>query len=228
MFGTIRTLWAGAEARAEERLRQTYAVELIDQKLREAEAGLGQSKRVLASLVLRERGEGRALEALASRRQDLTGRARAALAAGREDLAVQAAEAIAALENESKGRHEVQARLQLRILRLQEAVAAGHRRLADLKQGAVSARAFRDEQGLAGRLKTTLAGPGPMAEAEALIGEVLGRVDAWEEAEVLEGIERGLSGEAAAEALAGAGFGGSLKVTGAEIMARLKTNLDAV
>lgn len=32
MFGTLRTLILGANARAEETLRDTHAVELIDQK----------------------------------------------------------------------------------------------------------------------------------------------------------------------------------------------------
>ncbi len=228
MFGTIRTLWAGAEARADEKLRQTYAVELIDQKIREAEAALSQAKGVLASLILRERGETRALAVLTQRLADMTARAQAALAGGRDDLALQAAEAIAAMENETTLRRETQNRLQARILRLQDSVASGHRKIIDLRQGAVAARAFRDEQALQARLRPTLAGPSAIAEAEGLIAQVLGRADRYEEAEVLDGIERGLSGADVAERLGAAGFGAAVKMTGAQVMERLKTQGNAV
>lgn len=227
MFGTLRTLWAGAEARAEEGLRQAYAVELIDQKIREAEAALRQAKGVLASLILRERTEARGIATLEARLADLTARAKAALAAGREDLGLQAAEAMAVLENEALGRRETRSRLEARILRLQDSVAASHRKIIDLRQGAVSARAFRDEQGLQARLRAGRGGPGAMEEAEALIAQVLGREDRFEEAEVLAEIERGLSGEQVAERMAAAGFGPALKVTGAEVMARLKSQGNA-
>lgn len=50
MLGTFRTLFAGASARAEEGLRDTYAVELIDQKIREADDGFRATKATLDRL----------------------------------------------------------------------------------------------------------------------------------------------------------------------------------
>lgn len=40
MFNVLRTLFAGASARAEEQLVDTFAIDLIEQKIREADAGL--------------------------------------------------------------------------------------------------------------------------------------------------------------------------------------------
>jgi len=45
MFGTLRTIMIGANARTEERVRDTYAIELIEQKIREANASLHAERR---------------------------------------------------------------------------------------------------------------------------------------------------------------------------------------
>jgi len=45
MLGTFRTLIAGANARAEETVRDIYSIELIDQKIREATSSLNQRSR---------------------------------------------------------------------------------------------------------------------------------------------------------------------------------------
>src|SRR6187397_1135173 len=100
MFGTIRTLMAGANARAEEKVRETYSIELIEQKIRESQAALTAAKVTLASLIQRERAEIRAVDALKKRVTDLTARVTEALGKKREDLAQEGAEAIATLENE--------------------------------------------------------------------------------------------------------------------------------
>ncbi|MCP4820531.1 MAG: PspA/IM30 family protein, partial [Shimia sp.] len=44
MFGTLKTLIAGSNARAEENLRDHFAIELIDQKIREAGENLKAAK----------------------------------------------------------------------------------------------------------------------------------------------------------------------------------------
>ena len=44
MFAVIRTLFEGAGARAEEQLRDRYAVDLLEQKIRESEAALAAAK----------------------------------------------------------------------------------------------------------------------------------------------------------------------------------------
>lgn len=224
MLSTLRTLIKGANARSEERVRAAYSVELIDQKIREATEGLKLAKSTLASLIQRKRGEERQIAVLQSRADDLSERGRSALGSGREDLATQAAEAIAVLENELALRRETLARLDTRTARLQTSVEATNRRIIDLKQGAVAARALRDEQSLQARLNTTLTGVSPLAEAEELIAGVLGREDLFEQAEILSEIDRTLARTDVADRLATEGFGRPVKTTTADVLARLKSS----
>ncbi|WP_319004483.1 hypothetical protein [Loktanella gaetbuli] len=51
MFKTLTTLLSASNARAETRLRDTFAIELIDQNIRTAEARLRAAKATLASLI---------------------------------------------------------------------------------------------------------------------------------------------------------------------------------
>jgi len=148
MLGTMRTLFKGASARAEESLRDQYSIELIEQKIREAQMQLKQAKLGLAHLIQRERSEVRQVEAIEARVAGLTERARAALAGDRTDMAEQAAQAIADMENELVRRRETVSRLELRIAQLRTSVEKTNRRIVDLKQGAVSAKAVRREQDL--------------------------------------------------------------------------------
>lgn len=222
MFGTLKTLMQGANARAEDRVRAAYAMELIDQKIRESADGLRLAKATLASLIQRQRAEERQITALTARTADLMQRASDALTAGREDLATEAAEAIAVMENELTLRGDTQGRLQARVMRMQASVETATRRLIDLRQGAIAARAVRDEQALQARMHSTLSGPSPMAEAEDLIARVLGRDDPFEQSQILAEIDRGLSRETIAEKLADQGFGRALKSTTADVLARLK------
>ena len=222
MFGTLKTLMQGTNARAEERVRAAYAMELIDQKIRESADGLRLAKATLASLIQRQRAEERQIVALSSRADDLMLRAGDALTAGRDDLATEAAEAIAVMENELTLRRDTQARLEARVMRMQNSVETATRRLIDLRQGAIAARAVRDEQALQARMHSTLSGPSPMAEAEELIASVLGRDDPFEQSEILAEIDRGLTRENIAEKLADQGFGRALKSTTTDVLARLK------
>jgi len=222
MFGTLKTLMQGTNARTEERVRAAYAIELIDQKIRESADGLRLAKATLASLIQRQRAEERQIAALATRAEDLMARAREALTSGREDLATEAAEAIAVMENELTLRRDTKSRLETRVMKMQNGVETATRRLIDLRQGAVAARAVRDEQALAVRMHSTLSGQSPMAEAEELIAGVLGRDDPYEQSEILAEIDRGLNREGIAEKLADQGFGRALKSTTADVLARLK------
>ncbi|SMP25499.1 PspA/IM30 family protein [Shimia sagamensis] len=223
MFGTLKTLIVGANARAEEQVRDVYAIELIDQKIREASANLKAAKVALAGLIQRERGEQRQIETLEGRIVDLLARAKQALAEGRDDLAQQAAQAIADLENELAGRQQTQARLEARIMQLRQSVETAHRRIIDLKQGAVTARAIRKEQGIQRSMNRHLAGDSPFEEAEALISRVMGGDDPFEQGEILREIDSGLNHGDIAGRMADAGFGDVSKATGASVMDRLKT-----
>lgn len=225
MITTLRTLFLGASARAEERVRDTFAIELIDQKIREAEATLAAAKTTLASLIQRKRSEERMLASLETRLQDLTHRATEALRSGREDLAAQAAGTIADLETERDLRRKTVERLTARVLHLQASVEAGHRRIVDLKQGAVAARAIRREQQIQSRLSATLAGTSAADEAAALIRRVTEADDPFERGQILREIDDRLSGDAMADTLADAGYGAPTRATQADVLARLRASL---
>ena len=223
MFGTLKTLMRGADARAEAALREVYSIELIDQKVREAEASLKQAKVALAALIQRERAEARQVAALETRAADLVRRARAALEEGREDLAREAAQAVAEMENELSLRRETVARLETRILQLRHSVDRAHRRIVDLRQGAVAARAVRREQDIQRSLGRHAASDSAFEEAEELIARVLHRDDPFEQGEILREIDEGLSGAGVAQRMAEAGFGPATRVTAAEVMQRLRS-----
>ena len=221
MFKTLSTLISGANARAEDRVRDAFAIELIDQKIREADINLSAAKATLSSLIQRHRSEARQLDALTGRVSDLTGRATAALTAGDMALATEAADAIATLENETSIRSATLARLDAQILRLRASIDAGHRRIIDLKQGAIQARAVRREQDIQSRLTTTLGGTSAAQEAEDLIARVLGRDDPFEQGRILQEIDADLHKTNLTDRLADRGYGPATRMTAAQVLARL-------
>lgn len=227
MFAVLKTLITGASARAEERVTDAFAIDLIEQKIREAETGLNTAKQALASVILRERQERAAAEALDRRIADLEGRAKAALAAGSEALALEAAEAIAGMENERAVRRETLAQLTGRIARMRASVDKAHRRLIDLKQGLASARAVDLERRAQGRLDRALGSNAPAREAEALIARVMNGADPLAESEVLDEIDAGLDRRDVTSRLAKAGFGDRLAADAENVLARLRAGTAA-
>jgi phage shock protein A len=223
MFATLRTLMIGGTARAEEHVRDAFSIELIDQKIREADASLRAAKLTLAGLMQRQRTEERQAETLTGKIADLTARARAALAEGRDDLVEEAARAIAAMENELTVRRETIRRLDRRVLQLRESLDTAHRRTLDLKQGALAARAVRKEQDMQRRLGRHIGSPTAVEEAEELIARVMSRDDPFEQSEILREIDAGLDHRDAADRLAEAGFGAATKTTAADVLIRIKT-----
>ena len=155
----------------------------------------------------------------------MTVRAREALAAQNDPLASQAAEAIATMENECALRREIAARLEQKVLRLRGSVETAHRRIIDLKQGAISVRAVRREQDMQMRLNTTLSGNSTADKAEDLIARVLGRNGPLEEAEILKGINDDLNHDGFDARMEAAGFGPDTRTTAASVLNRLKTEV---
>lgn len=222
MFGTLKTLIVGSNARAEENVRDAFAIELIEQKLREAADGLKAAKYSLATLIQQERAESRQITALETRVADLLDRARQALASGREDLAMEAAQAVAQMENELTLRRDTLRRLESRVLQLRHSVETANRRMVDLKQGAVMARAVRKEQDIQKKLNRHVARDSAFEEAEELIARVLKRDDPFEQSQILQEIDASLDNSDVADRLAEAGFGTSNKTTAADVMGRIR------
>jgi len=226
MFGTLKTLINGANARAEDHLRDTYSIELIDQKIREAEQNLKAAKLTLASLIQKQRNENRQIEGLKSRVEDLMTRARQALADEHQDLVESAAQAVADLENETTLRMQTVDRLETRILQLRHSVQAASRRILDLKQGAISARAVKREQGLQKRLNRHLGGDSPIDEAQSLIERVMDQDDPFEQSEILREIDAGMDHTNLAARMEEAGYGPKTRATAADVLSRLKAQSD--
>ena len=222
MFKTLSTLITGANARAEDRVRDAFAIELIDQKIREAEQNLKAAKATLASLIQRQRSEDQQRQGLQNRIGDLTKRATAALTAGNDNLAAEAATAIAQMENELTIRSETLRRLDQKVLRLRSSIEAGHRRIIDLKQGAIQARAVRREQDIQTRMGA-MSGGSSVEEAEELISRVLGRDDPFEHSEILSDVNNDLSHGTITDRLSDAGFGDANRATTQSVLDRLKS-----
>ena len=79
MFKTLATLINSQHARANDLVRDTFAIELIDQKIRESESSQRAAKATLASLIQRQRSEGKQHQNLKIRVDDLSKRAKQAL-----------------------------------------------------------------------------------------------------------------------------------------------------
>ena len=223
MLRTLRTLVMGANARAEDRVRDAFSIELIEQKIREAQDSLKAAKLTLANLVQRQRLETRHLDTLNGRIVDLEGRAKAALKDNNEARARQAANTIADMENERAVREETVRRLDSQIQRLEGSVESGHRRIIDLKQGAIQARAVRTERNIQGQLNRTLSSTNAAPDAEELIKNVLGGNDPLEEAQILEEIDGKLDGSGLADRMAAEGYGPATRSTEDDVLARLKS-----
>lgn len=180
MFNTLKTLVAGSNTDAEERVRVMYSIELIDQKIRESGEALKSAKCGLASLIQRERSETRQITSLECRISDLMERAEQALKADRSDLPKEAAQAVADMENELIVRRETVCRLETRVLQVRYSVEAANRRILDLKQGAVAACSMRREQGIQKKLLHHSGGESAMDEAENMIARVMEQDDPFE------------------------------------------------
>jgi len=127
------------------------------------------------------------------------------------------------MENEREIRRATLDRLDRQGLRLRGSIDAGHRRIIDLKQGAIQARAVRREQDIQLRLNATARQTPAVQEAEELIARVLGRDDPLEQAQILQEIDRDLGGDSIADRLADQGYGPATRATAASVLARLKS-----
>jgi len=224
MLNVLRTLLTGASARADEALTDHFAIDLIEQKIREADADLNSAKSTLASLIIRQRNEERHAARLDNEIGDLERRTSLALADGQEELAAEAAAAIAELTNERAVRQATCAQLAQRVVRTQNSVAKANRRLIDLRQGMISARAVDAERRAQRTLNRSIGNTTAIRDAEALIQRVITQDDALEESDVLDEIDAGLNGASVRDRLAQAGYGDRTRVTSNDILARLKTS----
>jgi len=223
MLSLIRTLLDGASARAEDGLKDRFAIDLLAQRIRDAEAGLAAAKQTLASLIVRQRAEQAGLDHLERRDADLESRTLSALAAGNNGLAESGAAAVAELENEREVRRATVQSLGEKTLRMRVSVERAHRRIIDLNQGMISARAIDAERKAQSRLVRSIGHSASLNDAEELLARIKGAGDPFEEAGILDEIDGELRHEAIRDRLADAGHGAAVKVRAKDVLERLKT-----
>ncbi|MEO1702565.1 MAG: PspA/IM30 family protein [Pseudomonadota bacterium] len=221
MFELVKTIFKGTQARATERVRDHFAVDLLEQKVREADDDLSAAKQTLASLIMRERNESRTLQGVKKRIADLEERVKQAMDAGKDDLARDGATAIADLENEADTRTRTVSSLKDKVARMRLSIDKTNRRIVDLKQGMIEAKAI-DAEHLAQRRMIRSIGKGTnIREAEALIKRIKEREDPVEMTEVLDDIDQELDHTNIADRLAANGFGTNPKTSTDDVLARL-------
>ncbi|UCI28461.1 PspA/IM30 family protein [Mesorhizobium sp. B2-8-5] len=223
MLSLIKTLLDGASARAEDNLKDRFAIDLLAQRIRDAEAGLAAAKQTLASLIVRQRAEQTSLDQLDRRIADLETRTLSALSANNQVLAEGGASAIAELENEREVRRATVKSLGEKTLRMRLSVEQAHRRIIDLNQGMISARAIDAERKAQSRLNRSIGRTASINEAEELLARIKDGSDPFEEAGILDEIDGDLRHEAIRERLAEAGHGPATKVRAEHVLARLKS-----
>lgn len=221
MFKLIRTLLDATTAHAEEAVQDKFAIELIGQHIRAAEAGLSQAKETLATIILQQRTEQANFIALERRIADLETRVRAALAAGSEKLAHDGAAAIAELENERETRRNTIGALAERAERMRLSIEKTHRRIVDLNQGLIAARAIEKGQKAQRQLDRSIGRRASLQAAEALLRRVNERSDPLDEAEILDAIDTELSQDGVRDRLEQQGFGPAVKVHASDVLTRL-------
>ncbi len=221
MISTVISLLKGQLAQTEAGLIDQNACLLLEQKVREAEAGHDMAKRALASILVTKQVEARTLEALSRRIADLEERTREALGAGNDKLAREAAMVLAEFENEWTLRGANIARADHAAARLRLAVEKAARKITGLQQGLLTARAVEAEREATKGLRGDLNGSAAIAEGEKLLARILERSDPIEEIEIFERMDAELSGAEIVNRLADAGFGEPTRIQADDILIRL-------
>jgi len=223
MFRTLRTIFLGRAARADEELETRNAAIIIEQKLREAEAGHANAKRGLARLIARCKSEQKALDVLETRIADLEIRTREAVEAGKNDLALDAAKLLADLENERAVRRRTLTGSNEKADRIKLAIEKTQRQLIDLRQGLITARSIEAERKAMTGMRSTMTTQSAISEGEAVLGRLLTDADPVAEMDALEELEASLTGSDVIERLSSEGFGASEKVRPEDVLARFQT-----
>lgn len=141
MIGTLRTLFRASVFEAEEAVIDANGPKLLAQHLRDAETDTQRARKVLASLLAREKAVARGLEALAAERARREDEARQALNAGDEALASDLAARIVFLEDETEAHRKEASDLARRIAALRDSLGQADRRIAALAAELRAARA---------------------------------------------------------------------------------------
>ena len=227
MFKTIKAVCLGRLGRAEAALEIENAALIIEQKIRDAEAGHASAKRGLAALIARTKSEKKALDYIDARISDLETRTQAAVEAGKTDLAMDAAKLLADLENERAVRTRTLESSQEKAERIKLNIEKTQRRLIDLRQGLITAQSVETERHAIRQMRGDMSASSAIREGEAVLNRLLGSDDPIAFVEAYDEIESDLSGDTVMDRLSAAGFGTSGKVRPEDVLARFQTKTTA-
>jgi phage shock protein A len=224
MFKTILTIIRGARASAEQEFADRNALLLLDQQIRDATNSLERAKKALALTIGQDRQEEARVAAVQTRIAELDARVTAALQAGDEALAREGAEAIAGLETDRDSYRAAKALFEPEIQRLRDYVAQAQQRLLAVERGRRIARAAESIRVMRrGGVEEEAPHRATLSEAEATLNRLCDRQAEIRAAdEALDDLEAASRPETIAEKLAAKGFGPRVKVTAADVLARLR------
>ncbi len=221
MIKQLFTLVRGRSEDAALAAMDANALSILRQQLREASAGVEQSRKALAVVMAYAGREETQLQQREAQIKSLETRALAALEQGQEELAVEASEAIAELEDEAAATRVTIKTYTAEINRLRATLKASEAQFAELKRGQRLAeandKALKMRGAMRGRTRTDL------AEAATTLRRLQERQEhATATAEALDALSTPRNAESLETRLAAAGCGEAQKTAGADVLARLK------
>ncbi len=221
MFKSMVTLMRGRAAAAEEAVADRHALMILDQQMRDGQAGLARLQRAMATALAEEAQETRRQDSTLARIADLEARTRAALASGQDALAHEAAEQIAGLEMERDASQQARTSFAAEIARLRRAVTQTTARLAALDRGRRAARVAEAVRvARQGRMEPAPAHRATLSEAEATLARLREQQTQAEAANNhLDDIQA--PAPSLDDRLAAAGCGPATRPTAASVLARL-------
>lgn len=221
MIKQILTLARGRSADATQAVLDANALSILRQQMREAAAGVEQSRKALAVVMAYSDREKGSLAKLDTRIEDLEGRAIAALSQGQEALAHEAAGAIAGLEAERRSTTQAIDMYGSDISRLRQILRDSEAQLAEMKRGQRLAQANDATLRLRGSLPDM--GRSDLADAAATLKRLQDRQDhAAATAKAMADLSASRSADAVSDRLTAAGCGAPKHSDAEAVLARLK------
>lgn len=225
MLNALLTLFRATFAEAGQQVTDDNAFLTVAQQVRDITAAIAASKRALALIIVQDKVEAARHAAVVADIADLEIRAMSALQGGREELAAQAAEAIASLDAERLAIKENCSATAKEIADLRAAIHDAGARLANIERLRRIAAASEAVRRL--KARSNASGLSVLAEAEANLQRLRKRqIEQADVDKVLDAIEADSSPQAIAARLEAEGFGPRTKMSGADVLARLRRQAD--
>ncbi|MGF9567126.1 PspA/IM30 family protein [Neorhizobium sp. JUb45] len=226
MFNLIATLLRGKAHDAEQAVADRHAMPLLAQQIREAAQAIQSAQYALAVAIAQNEKERSQHAVILSRIVDLEERTLTALSKGNDHLAREAADAIAFLEAERTASEQAQAQFSAAIANLEATVRAAEGRLKELQRGERLARATDAAQ----KIDHAASGVSlaTLDDAERTLERLR---DRQKQTDTVSAVLRQMEGPSRTagliERLAEAGCGAPLRSSADDVLARLRTRLEA-